>query len=257
MGTYWAEIADKNQAESQILFLKNHLTSDGIVLDVACGTGRHLIPLTAMGFEMVGLDLSVKLLRITKQRYPQAQILRGDLRFLPFKSGAFKAAISMDTSLGYLTSEKQDLESLIELRKVLGHGNVLVLDVFNREHLMRKYSQRSFFKRLKWRVLPLLLKLHNRWVLFRIFKWREYSSFFLLQNRTVSRSGDLLCDLWLVWAKVTKNFLIFEHRVRLYRKIKLETFFNSLGFTVKAVYGGYDEQEFNIDNPRLIMVTTG
>lgn len=100
MGVYWAEIADKSQTEKQLQFLKNNLKSNGYVLDLACGTGRHLIPLSQQGFNMVGLDASANLLKIAKQRHKHVQLVKGDMRFLPFKPQAFAAAISMDTSSG-------------------------------------------------------------------------------------------------------------------------------------------------------------
>jgi ubiquinone/menaquinone biosynthesis C-methylase UbiE len=256
MGIFWAEIADKSQTERQIRFLKSQLKLGGCILDVACGTGRHLAPfLSAAGFDVVGLDVSAKLLRIAKQRQPSAQLVRGDMRFLPLKTAAAAAAISMDTSLGYLPSENDDQQSLADLHRVLWRSGVLVVDVFNPEHLQRKYRQRRFLKRLKWAGLPLLLKLHNRWLLFRAFKWREYPSFFLLQKRTVSLSGDLLCDLWVVWEKATGKLAVFEHRSRLYDKTKLQAMLGNAGFAVEAVYGDYEGQEFAADSPRLIIMS--
>ena len=65
---YWAEIAEKNQTQRQIEFLKSQLKADGYVLDVACGTGRHMIALAEAGYCMVGLDVSARLLKIAKQR---------------------------------------------------------------------------------------------------------------------------------------------------------------------------------------------
>jgi ubiquinone/menaquinone biosynthesis C-methylase UbiE len=41
MGKYWAEIADQNQTERQVAFLKKALNPEWLVLDLACGTGRH------------------------------------------------------------------------------------------------------------------------------------------------------------------------------------------------------------------------
>ena len=102
MGGYWAEIADQNQTERQIKFVKTPLKPTGLVLDLACGTGRHLIPLGKEGYDIIGLDISRNLLRIAKSRWSGAQVVRGDMRFLPFKPEAFSAAVSMDTSVGYL-----------------------------------------------------------------------------------------------------------------------------------------------------------
>ena len=86
MGFYWAEIADQNQTEKQVQFIKKTLKVKGLVLDVACGTGRHLIPLSQSGCEVIGLDISAKLLRIAKSRWRDSQVVRGDMRFLPFKT---------------------------------------------------------------------------------------------------------------------------------------------------------------------------
>ena len=85
MGLYWAEIADQNPTESQIQFLKNILKPNGLVLDLACGTGRHSIPLSKDGYNMVGLDVSLNLLRIAKNRWSSVQLVRGDMQMFAFQ----------------------------------------------------------------------------------------------------------------------------------------------------------------------------
>jgi ubiquinone/menaquinone biosynthesis C-methylase UbiE len=252
MGSYWAEIADKNQTERQLKFLKNQLKPDGYVLDLACGTGRHSIPLTMEGYDMVGLDVSANLLKITKKRWSQLQLVKGDMRFLPFKHHSFAAAMSMDTSFGYLPSEQDDAVSLSDLRRALKHCGVVVVDVFNREQLMLKYQNKN--KGLKWAFLPFLLRSHSRWLLFRLFKWNEYPSFFLLQKRTVTRSGDRLCDLWVVCDKARGRIVVFEHTARLYVRNDLEGLLEKAGFAVNKVYGGYEGENFDPNSSQLIVV---
>ncbi len=138
MGVYWAEIADRNQTERQIQFLKSHLKPAGYILDLACGSGRHSIALRAEGYMMVGLDASRRLLEIAKQRSHDIAVVLGDIRFLPFKTGTFAAAVSVDTSFGYLPSEADDKVSLAEVRRTLSKEGLLVIDVFNREYLVLK-----------------------------------------------------------------------------------------------------------------------
>ena len=135
MGQFWAEIADENQTQRQIQFLKAQLNREGCVLDVACGTGRHTIALCKSGFDVVGLDVSVNLLKIAK-KHGDSALVRGDMRFLPFKAEAFTAAVSMDNSFGYLPSEKENQQSLAEVKRVLKIGGLFLLDVFNREKLI-------------------------------------------------------------------------------------------------------------------------
>jgi len=229
MGIYWAEIADKNLTEKQLHFLRNHLKPDVYVLDVACGTGRHSIPLNQHGYNVVGLDVSSNLLNIAKQRWRDMHLVRGDMRFLPFKSQAFAAEISMDTSFGYLSSEQDDLLSLSELRRTLEQDGVVVIDVFNKKQLMQKFQLGKSTS-------------------------LDYPSFFLLQKRTVSLNGQWLCDLWVVCDKTSGRKMTFKHVVRLYELSELQSLLEKVGFVVKRVYGGYEGENFDTNSFQLIFV---
>jgi len=258
MGVYWAEIADQSSTLNQIQFIKNTLKGNGLVLDLAYGTGRHSIPLSKDGYDMVGLDVSLNLLKIAKNRRRSVQLVRGDMRFLPFKAGAFSASVSMDTSFGPLPSEQDDMQSLRELRETLSQGSVLIVDVFNRERLMLKYNENRHTE-FKWVFLPILLKFNNRFarrVLFRFFKWREYPSFFLLQKRTVNAGGERLCDLWVVCDKAGGQIRVFRHISRLYELKRLQLLLEAAGFMVKHVYGDYDGQSFSRNSSRLIFIAS-
>ena len=230
MGIYWSEIADQNQTEAQIQFIKNTVKPDGLVLDLACGTGRHSIPLGKEGYSILCLDVSLNLLKIAKSRSGGIQVVRGDMRCLPFKPEVFSAVVSMDTSFGYLPSEEEDLRSLNQVRKVLGEKGFLVVDVFNREHLIN---------RVKAIGQP---------------KWREFPSFFLLQKRTVTAGGGFLCDVWTTWDKADGQVRVFEHLARLYALSQLQALFEKAGFKIKAVYRDYDRQSFSPNSNRLILV---
>ena len=162
----------------------------------------------------------------------------------------------MDTSFGYLPSQQDDTQSLKELRKTLSPGSLLIVDVFNREHLILKYpvNRRNG---LKWVFLPILSKFNNRLsrqILFRFFRWREYPSFCLLQKRTLNAAGDKLCDLWVVYDKMQREIRVFRHTARLYELKGLLGLLEGAGFMVKRVYGDYDGQSFSPDSNRLILV---
>ena len=85
MGNYWAEIADKAKLKSKSI-PKNPAYADGYVLDVACGTGRHTIPLSQDGYDVGGLGCFCKPSHNRQKRVAQVQVVRGDMRFLPFKA---------------------------------------------------------------------------------------------------------------------------------------------------------------------------
>ena len=230
MGEYWAEIADQNQTDRQVEFLKKSLKPEGVILDLACGTGRHLIPLSKEGYDVVGLDISLKLLKIAKLRWRGAALVQADMRFLPFKRGAFSAAVSIDTSFGYLPSLEDDQQSLRELQAALGKGGVLVVDVFNRERLIQRHSASSEPKS------------------------REYHSFFLQQKRTIEANGEKLHDLWMVKDKEDGQVRVFEHVARLYTLDGLQGLLEKADFKVTEVYGDYEAHSWTAVSSRLILM---
>jgi SAM-dependent methyltransferase len=229
MGAYWVEIADKNQTEQQIQFLKDHLKPSGLVLDLACGSGRHAIALNADGYCMVGLDASRRLLKIAKKRSHDIMVVLGDISFLPFKTSVFVAAVSLDTSFGYLPSKEDDKVSLTEVRRVLFQEGLFVIDVFNREYLTLRFKGQN-----------------------KSSKEKEYPSFFLQQIRTVSGNGDWLCDSWAIRDKSDGQIRFFEHKVRLYGRAELLGLLEDAGFRVNRVFGDYDEENFSAESRRLI-----
>ena len=234
MGVYWAEIADKNSTQMQTQFIKEILKTQGLILDLACGTGRHIIPLSKEGYDVVGLDISPNLLKIAKNRVGDILVIRADMRHLPFRQEIFAAATSIDTSFGYLATEDEDLQSLKELRRTLKLNGALVIDVFNREQLIRKYTDKSS-------VNP---------------KEREYHSFFLSQKRTIDKSGSTLQDLWTARDKADGKIRVFMHRVRLYPHNVLQDLLKKADFRVEGVYGDYDGQKFSPESNRLILVAS-
>lgn len=230
MGKYWTEIADKDQTERQVDFVEEILKPHGYILDLACGSGRHMIPLSADGYNTVGLDISPKLLKIAKQRYRDIAVILADMRFLPFKDSAFGAVVSLDTSFGYLPSEADDRVSLAEVRRVLSIGHIVVVDVFNREYLMNRYKEGH------------------------VSKWMEYPSFYLQQTRTIAADGKRLCDLWVIRDKANGQLAQFQHSVRLYSQTELKNLLQNAHLIVNQVFGDYEKHGYNTASLRLIMV---
>lgn len=111
----------------------------GPVLDIACGNGRYLEALRGRGALAFGIDLSRALLRSAAES-GGAGLVRGDMRQLPFRDGAFRVALSMFTSLGYFASTSDDAVVLGEAHRVLAPGGHFVLDYLNagwtRRHLV-------------------------------------------------------------------------------------------------------------------------
>jgi ubiquinone/menaquinone biosynthesis C-methylase UbiE len=93
-----AEVFDKTRGPpdhvmKQLLkILEKELRGCNTILDAGVGTGRFAKPMQERGFEVVGIDISRKMINVAKEK-GTANLLRGDVCALPFKDGSFDAAI--------------------------------------------------------------------------------------------------------------------------------------------------------------------
>jgi SAM-dependent methyltransferase len=139
-GKFYGELychRDRAEARATVDLLKSHVAIAGaLVLDLACGAGRHMGALADAGATPIGLDLSSSLLREARLSGRQ-KLLRGDMRALPFRSGCFDGAISMFTSFGYFAERGDEIIVLKEVARCLKRKGWFVLDYMNSD-LVRK-----------------------------------------------------------------------------------------------------------------------
>lgn len=115
-----------------------------VILDLACGQGRHAIPLRAAGFEVLGLDLSAVLLAAARARDGDLPVIRADMRILPLADASVDAVVNLFNAFGYFDdSGEADLGVLREVRRVLRPGGVFVQEVHHRDALVRSWEPRT------------------------------------------------------------------------------------------------------------------
>ena len=99
----------------------------GRALDVACGTGRHSGRLAERGHAVVGVDMSAEMLLAARRAVPSGRFVEGDVRALPFPTGAFDAAVCA-LALGHLPA----LNGAVgELARVVRPGGRVVLSTLH------------------------------------------------------------------------------------------------------------------------------
>jgi ubiquinone/menaquinone biosynthesis C-methylase UbiE len=89
------------------------------VLDVGTGTGRISIPLLERGLDLIGCDLSFKMLLRLQEKFPSVRIARADAARLPFPTDHFDAVLTAHV-LHLIPSWR---EALREFRRVLVPGS--------------------------------------------------------------------------------------------------------------------------------------
>ncbi|MFA4906906.1 MAG: class I SAM-dependent methyltransferase [archaeon] len=111
-------------------------------LDIACGTGRHAIPLSKRGFRITGIDSSRAMIRIARkkavEKKSKAQFLARDCRKMGFRN-AFDAAYCMWNSF-YLLPYNGMLRCL---NKALKENGILIIDGKDWVNVRKKLKGKS------------------------------------------------------------------------------------------------------------------
>jgi ubiquinone/menaquinone biosynthesis C-methylase UbiE len=108
--------------------IEPQLAGGGPILDIGCGTGAYLRDLAAAGVEptrLHGIDVLESRLRTAAERVPGANLSVGDARQLPLGDGRFSVVL-VSTLLSSLASRHAMVEALIEARRMLEPGGILV-----------------------------------------------------------------------------------------------------------------------------------
>jgi SAM-dependent methyltransferase len=120
----------------------------GAVLDLACGTGRHAVELARRGYEVVGFDLSLPMLARAgdeaQERGAKLNFVQGDMREMIFAE-QFDGVYCWNTSFGYFEEEKNALV-VDRMRGALKAGGLLLLDVANRDFVVRQSPSLAWFE---------------------------------------------------------------------------------------------------------------
>ena len=120
--------------------------SDGssrIAVDFGCGTGRNLIPLAEQGWRVIGVDLSLEMLREFKVKAaPLAQnqvvAIRSNMANLECLADGFAdAVLCMYSSLGMVQGRKHRCSFMKHSRRILAPGGKFFVHVHNRGSWLR------------------------------------------------------------------------------------------------------------------------
>ncbi len=123
-----------------ISMLEGLISPSARVLDLGCGNGRFLLPLSRK-YESLGTDVSLTAVKraqtyISKNNIDdekKVELLVSSITCLPFSDDSFDAVICFGVLQHLLETERK--EAISEIKRVMRSGAVLVIEVFGTEDM--------------------------------------------------------------------------------------------------------------------------
>lgn len=200
------------------------LTDGDALLDLCCGTGRHLYHLAQRTPHSFGLDYSpVLLARAATSVGTRARLVRADMRHIPF-SNAFDVVTSFFTSFGYFLDDDENNRVIEEIGRILRPGGRFFLDHVNASHLRCSLESST-------------IRTHDSYEI-RESRWIDEAQKRINKTTRVFREAVQLHDS--------------KESVRLYTQNELTGILRSAGLSVDNVYGDYNGSGPGPSQPRML-----
>lgn len=119
------------------------------ILDVGCGPGRHAIELARRGFRVTGLDFSLRMIALARERAAQENVavefIHGDARTMHFQA-CYDATFSLcEGAFGIMENDAENAAILANMYEALERGGKLLLNVLNASYIFRHPEQDAYF----------------------------------------------------------------------------------------------------------------
>ncbi len=228
--------------KAQIKFLKNLFKKNKVkkIIDVPCGTGRHAIELSKIGFSITGIDKGKTMVKYAKNKAEKCGVkvkfIVQDMQKIKLKE-KFDAAIIMYGSLAYLTSNESILKCLLSIKNNLKKNGIVIIEDDNpwqdivARRLTTVYKIKSADRKM---IVRHKIKVHKENNLMEIMS--SYERY--IKNKKLQIKAD-------------KRPII----LRIFSKNELELILTMAGFKNIKTFGNFSGKKFSSKNYKKIIMT--
>ena len=202
------------------------------ILDLACGFGRHSLPLAGFGYSVTGIDLNKSFI---KEASRKAQELSLNARFdckdmRRFKeTNAFQNIIIMYNSFGYFEDPNDDKTVIKNCFQSLKSGGKLLLQVPTREKMVAS----RFGKQARY------------W-------FEERDGTIRLEEATANNNWTWNTSRWILLRGSERRE--YTYGMRIYSTSEYITLCTSEGFINPKTYGGINGRAYEAGKDSLVLV---
>lgn len=216
----------------------------GSVLELACGSGRVLLPLAKDGYDVTGVDTSANMLALAREQAQEAGVLsrctlmQQDMRTMHLDR-TFRLAFIALGSFAHITTRKEQQQALATIRAHLSKGATFILDISN--------ADARYMEELGGHLL------HQG-------TWRRDNDTMLTHFVSPATSADKhLLELTHFYDQHSQGGIVQRTVITtylyLFGRSEMELLLEQAGFVVKDVYGEYDFGPYSLESPRMIFIT--
>lgn len=226
---YYEMLYQHRNSGEAVLFIDKLLTllrlpPQAQILDLACGKGRHTKYLATKGFDVTGVDLSLKSIQhAARYENENLSFFLHDMRNT-FRINYFDCIFNFFTSFGYFENDNDDEKAIHAIAAGLKPGGYFALDFFNTDFLT-KHLVKEESKTIDEITFTIQKSFNNN---------------FIEKTITVNNKGE------------TK---IFHERVKAITKTVFENYLSEYKLHIQYVFGNYELQPFDTaTSERLIII---
>ncbi len=216
----------------------------GKILELACGSGRLLLPLAGEGWALTGVDTSAAMLELAHQALEEAgvsarcQLVQQDMCQLQLPEKYRLAMIALG-SFGHIITRVRQQQALAAIRRHLSTGATFILDLSNDDARYMEHLSGQILHRGTWQQRD-----------------GSYVTHFLTPASSTTHHLLELTHFYEVYRQgEAVRRIVSQTSLYLFERSEVELLLELAGFQIKNIYGNYDFGPCEHESPRMIFIS--
>lgn len=133
----YTALAEEGLAKFEAALVQQSFAPGQRVLDIGCGGGREAVPMSCLGFRVIGMDFIPAMVQAARtyavSKGQKIAFLVGDLTMLPFREATFDGVAMLEQVIAFIPGRDRRVDALRSAWKALRPGGVLTMTTHNRD----------------------------------------------------------------------------------------------------------------------------